>query len=167
MSCLGVHFALTADDAAALEAIDDEEDRLEYLTEEIEVRYFEAGGTYKAESDKSWDAMHRLLADGRLSWDGGTYPLNHAVLAGKSLYGEDDYIMSLKTPAQVKDIAQALAELDESALRKRYDAIDAKDYDGTLDDEDFDYTWHWFQDVRKLYQLAAREGRYMLFTADQ
>jgi hypothetical protein len=34
-------------------------------------------------------------------------------------------------------------------------------------DEDFAYTWEWFQDVRRLYQRAAAEGRHVLFTADQ
>jgi len=32
---------------------------------------------------------------------------------------------------------------------------------------DFDYARDWFQDVRRLYQRAAVEGRYVLFTADQ
>jgi len=37
------------------------------------------------ESDKAREAMHRALADGQLSWDGGTYPLNHVVLGGEDL----------------------------------------------------------------------------------
>jgi hypothetical protein len=52
--------------------------------------------------------MHRTLADGELAWEGGDYPLNHTVLAGRLLYTGDDYIMSLKTPAQMKDVAAAL-----------------------------------------------------------
>src|SRR5262245_10709156 len=51
------------------------------------------------------------LADGELTWAGGDYPLNHTVLAGKLLYTGDDYIMSLKTPAQVKDVAVVVAGL--------------------------------------------------------
>src|SRR5215468_6024526 len=98
MSCLGVHFALTAEDAAALRAIRDEQERLSHLQEEIEERYLAKPATYAAESDKSWDAMHRALSDGQLTWDGGTYPLNHAVLGGELLYTEADYIMTLKTP---------------------------------------------------------------------
>lgn len=167
MSCLGVHFALLPEEVAALEAIADEEERLGHVQEEIETRYFESGRDYLAESDKAWDGMHRTLADGELSWDGGEYPLNHTVLAGKLLYTESDYIMSLKTPAQVKDVAAALANLDEAEFRRRYDGIDQNRYDGEMGDEDFDYTWHWFQGVRKLYQRAAAEGRYVLFTADQ
>lgn len=164
---LGVHFALTESDVKELRAFDEEDDRLTFVTDVLEERYFEDDKTYVGESDKAWDAMHRALADGKLTWDGGAYPLNHTVLAGEILYTGDDYIMSLKTPAQAKDIAAALDKLTEQAFRRRYDAIDAADYDGELDDEDFAYTWTWFQTVRDLYRRAAQEGRYVLFTADQ
>ncbi len=167
MSCLGVHFAITDDDVATLRSIADEKDRLAHLQEEIEERYMAEPCTYAAESDKAWDAMHRVLADGHLSWDGGTYPLNHTVLAGELLYTDDDYIMSLKSPSQVKDIAAALEPITEDIFRTRYNKILPSEYGGELDDEDFSYTWEWFKNVRDLYQRAASEGRYVLFTADQ
>ena len=167
MSCLGVHFALTQDDALALEAIGNDDDRLEHLTEEIEERYFKEAEAYVAESDKSWDAMHRVLSDGTLSRSGGAYPLNHAVLGGTSLYAADDYIMSLKTPAQVRDIAAALAPIDEAEFRRLYNSIDPEDYDGDVSNDDFEYTWGWFVGVRDLYAKASAEGRFVLFTADQ
>jgi hypothetical protein len=167
MSCLGVHFALAEDDVATLRSIGDEQERLAHLQEEIEERYMAEPGTYAAESDKAWDAMHRVLADGHLSRDGGTYPLNHTVLAGELLYTGDDYIMSLKSPIQVKDIAVALEPITEEHFRERYNEIPTQEYGGELDDEDFFYTWEWFNDVRELYRRAASEGRYVLFTADQ
>jgi hypothetical protein len=167
VSCMGVHFAITEEEAQAIRSIANDNDRIAYLQEEIEERYFGSFPELLAESDKAWDAMHRTLADGRLTWDGGKYPLNHAVLAGESLYSGSDYIISLKRPEQVKAVAEALALLDESAFRSRYNAIDASSYDGAIDEEDFEYTWNWFQGVRELYTRAASEGRYVLFTADQ
>jgi uncharacterized protein DUF1877 len=167
MSCLGVHFALTEEDVAALRAIEDEQERLSLLQEDIEERYLAKPAIYAAESDKSWDAMHRALADGQLTWDGGTYPLNHTVLAGELLYTQSDYIMTLKNPAQVRDIANALQGITEAQFRARYDAIDRKSYGFDLTDEDFEYTWRWLQNVRELYVRAANEGRHVLFTADQ
>ena len=110
MSCLGVHFALNADDMAELRQTDlhDEEALQNYLAN-LEARYLgEEGGEHSAESAKAWDAMHRLLTDGRLEYQNGEYPLNHT--GG----GEDDtYIISLKTPVQVQDIAQALMTIDQ------------------------------------------------------
>jgi hypothetical protein len=141
MSCLGVHFALTEEDVAALRAIADEQERLSFLQEEIEERYLGDSSAYAAESDKAWDAMHRALSDGRLTWDGGTYPLNHAVLAGEFLYTESDYIMTLKSPAQVRDIANALPSITEARFRAGYDSIDKSSYGFDLTDEDFEYTW--------------------------
>ncbi len=167
MSCLGVHLALTEDEASALKLIDDEQVRWSYLLSVLEPRYLSNPPVYAAESDKSWDGMHRALADGRLTYDGGTFPLNHVVLGGEILCNGDDYIMSLKTPQQVSAIAAALALLQESSFRARYDQIDAGDYDGVLGEEDFQYTWNWLQEVRRLYATAAAEGRYVLFSADQ
>ena len=167
MSCLGVHFALTKDEAAHLRSLPDEQARLDHLQEVIETHYFEQQPHLKAESDKSWDAMHRTLTGGQLSWDGGEYPFSHVVLGGELLYTEPDYIISLKTPQQVRDIAAALPAIAEAEFRRRYFAIDADSYGFPLSDEDFGYTWEWFQGVRELYQRAAREGRFVLFTADQ
>ncbi len=167
MSCLGVHFALTKEEVEALKAIKDEEQRLDHLKEVIEVNYFNNHQELMAESDKAWDAMHRALADGQLTWGGGEYPLNHVVLVGESLYSDSDYIISLKTPQQVQDIAGVLPGITEADFRRRYFAIDAKSYGFPLSDEDFGYTWEWFQNVRELYLRAAKEHRYVLFTADQ
>ncbi len=167
MACLGVHFALTPQDVQQLRSISDEAERLDHLQSVIEDTYFSDHPELVAESDKAWDAMHRTLADGQLTWDGGAYPLNHVVLAGELLYTEADYIMSLKTPQQVQDIAAALPAMTREEFRRRYDAIDAEAYGFPLTDEDFDYTWDWFQGVRDLYTRAASEGRFVLFTADQ
>jgi hypothetical protein len=167
MGCLGVHFAITTQEVAALKSIADERQRLDHLKETIEESYFDESPEFMAESDKAWDAIHRALADGKLSWDGGLYPLNHAVLAGELLYTNTDYIMSLKDPKQVRDIAEALGSIDEQEFRRRYFEIDATDYGFELTEEDFGYTWEWFQNVRDLYKKAAAEGRYVLFSADQ
>jgi hypothetical protein len=167
MGCLGVHFALTEKETAHLRSLKKEQARLGYVTDVIEEAYFNDHADLKAESDKAWDAMHRVLADGKLTWDGGEYPLNHAVLAGELLYTDSDYIMSLKTPQQVREIAAALAEITEKEFRRRYFAIDTQSYCEPLSEEDLGYTWHSFQAVRDLYARAAIKGRFVLFTADQ
>jgi hypothetical protein len=94
MSCLGVHFALTDEDATALLHKATNADRLEFVQEHIEERYFNDEDIYIAQSDKAWDAMHRALAAGPLRYEDGDYPLSLAVIGGDALYDEDDYIMS-------------------------------------------------------------------------
>jgi hypothetical protein len=75
--------------------------------------------------------------------------------------------MSLKSPEQVRDIAAALPAVTEAEFRRRYFAIDPWSYGFPLSAEDFGYTWEWFGHVCRLYQKAASEGLYVLFTADQ
>lgn len=167
MSCLGVHFSLSSDEVQRLRDIEDESERVDFLHESIEEWYFAEHRERLADSDKAWDAMHRTLADGQLSWNGGEYPLNHVVLGGELLYTESDFIMVLKPPQQVRDVAAVLPMITEDEFRRRYFAIDEDSYSQPLDEEDFEYTWENFQDVRRFWELAAAEGRFVLFTADQ
>jgi hypothetical protein len=167
MACRGVHFAITFEEAERLRSIKDEEERLNHFHEVIDKFYFYEQPELKAASDKAWDAMHRVLTDGQLDWDNGFYPLNHVVLGGESLYTGDHYIMSLKTPEQVRDIAEALSVITEQEFHRRYFAMDQESYEYPLSEEDYQYTWGWFQNVRDLYQRAARDGRCVLFEVDQ
>jgi hypothetical protein len=167
MSCLGVHFALSEKEVKNLRSQPDNASRLDYLQEEIEESYFGDHPELVVESDKSWDAMHRTLADGQLTWGGGAYPLNHVILAGELLYTESGYIMSLKTPKQVQDIAAALPSVSEAEFRQKYFALDQNSYGFPLSEDDFSYTWDNFQSVREFFLSAAKQNHYVLFTADQ
>ena len=153
MSCLGVHFALTPDEVSQLRSFESDDERLAHLQEVIEEDYLSEENQLAVESDRAWDAMHRILSDGKLTWDGGNFPLNHVVLAGDLLYFGSDYIMSLKTPEQVKAIAEALSTVSFADFKSRYFSIDAEDYGFPLTDDDLSYTWEWFQGVREFIQL--------------
>ncbi len=67
---LGVHFTLETADVTSLLAAPDDDSRISFLEEQIEERYFTTP-EYVAESDKAWDAMHRALAGGQLSYESG------------------------------------------------------------------------------------------------
>ena len=83
------------------------------------------------------------------------------------IYELDDYIMSLKTPWEVKAIADGLRAVTKQVFRQEYFSIDQDDYGFAIGEEDYEYTWSWFQGVRELYYRAAEAGRYVLFTASQ
>ena len=167
MGCLGVHFALTEDEVNTLKSFDNDDDLLEYFQEELEEIYFDEQPEFKAETDKSWDAMHRLLSDGDLSYKTGPEPLRLVVIGGEQMYFRDNYIMSLKTPAQANAIASAITVISKEYFREHYDKMDEKKYGYPKSDEDFEYTWAYFGDIVALYQKAAAENRYVLFTAFQ
>jgi hypothetical protein len=167
MSCRGIFLALSDEDVAALLAKDGDAGRVAFLYEDLEERYFAEPQAWLAECDKAWDAMHRALTDGSLDDAAGAYPFAHVVLGGRQLHDGDEQILSLKSPAQVRVVAAALASITQDGFRARYDSIDPEDYGMDLSDEDFGYTWEWFQGVRDLFRVAAAADRHVLFSVDQ
>jgi hypothetical protein len=163
MSARGVHFALTPTQARnVLTAKTDQE--LVRLVEQIESAWDTA---YLVESDKAWDPIHRCLTDGSLLFVSGEYPLNHCICGGEQLHQGDGYTVSYVTAHQVKDVAGALAKMTKVGMRKRYDEIDPEEYEpNEQSDEDFEYTWQNFLDVRRFYKTAAQAGRAVIFTSD-
>ncbi|MCF2875558.1 MULTISPECIES: YfbM family protein [unclassified Tenacibaculum] len=167
MAYLGVLFSLSQKEVQKLKSFLSDEDRLDYLQEEIEEVYFEDYPERFAELEKSWDALHRSLTNGKLEWDNGSFPLNHTILGGELIYRKRNYIMSLKTPEQVKEIYSTLKDIAKTDLRTRYNKIDSKNYGFELTEEDFEYTWDWFEESKEFWKKADLENRYVLFTADQ
>jgi hypothetical protein len=164
MAGRGVHFALNAEDTERLLAAAGNDTAVkEIIQEDIEERWDKE---WLAQSDKAWDAIHRCLGGGSLTFE-TSGPGHQCILGGRQLHQGDDYIVSFLTPAQVQAVAAKVASFDESAMREAYNAIPESDYGQPLSEEDFQYTWSWFQGVRDLYQKAALAGRAMIFTVDQ
>jgi len=166
MACRGVHFSLDEPTVNALKAIGGDLERLQFIQERIEEDYFKNHPEWLAETDKAWDYIHRVLTDGELEWNNGTYPLNHVVMGGEPLYSESDNIVSLKTPKQVADAANELRQITEVSFRAKFFQLDEFEIAHTYE-EDFEYTWEWFQRLRTFWLRAAAEGRYVLFSVDQ
>jgi hypothetical protein len=160
---LGVHFAITSEHERALLAADDadDSDTVGVLLDLLEEHWDD--DELKVDTDKAWDAIHRCLTNGALDPDGGGYPLSHAVLGGRHLH--DDYYVVHLSAAEVHDVAAALAGIDQAWLRRRFDTIDPSDFDGTVNDQEFAYTWENLVDVQAFYQRAAAAQRAVIFTA--
>jgi len=163
MGCRGVHFAIDDSTAARLLQAGSDEERM-YVVQEIEERWDEE---YLYQTDKAWDAIHRCLTDGKLSFAGGSYPLNRCILGGRSLYEGDDYILVLISPEEVRHLSESLPMIDRSEFHRRYFQIDPKDYGLPLSEEDFEYTWDWFDGLAAFFQMASAKGRAVIFTVDQ
>ncbi|NOS82558.1 MAG: DUF1877 family protein [Nitrospira sp.] len=164
MSARGVHFAVTAEQHARLLDAAGNDDTLMAVVENIEETWDEE---FLAESDKAWDAMHRCLTDGSLLYESGEYPLNHVICGGRQLFKCDDHTVALVTSEQVRDVASALEPVTKAWFRERYfSLLRQDDYNGEIGDEDFEYTWDWFENVRGLYKKAAASDRAVIFTVD-
>jgi hypothetical protein len=162
MACRGVHFALTDEEASRLmDTPGADNDFLMDFVEEIEERWDEE---WLQQTDKSWDAIHRCLTDGKL--ESGDTPFHKCILGNDNLCEGDDYVMNFLSPEEVKEVAAAIKDIDRAELRRRYDEIDTDTY-GELSDSDFEYNWSWFPHLRDFYQKVAAANRAMLFTVDQ
>jgi hypothetical protein len=165
MSSRGVHFALSADQEARLLAAVGDDDGVMAVVDGIEEEWV-AG--HVMESDKAWDGMHRCFCDGKLLYEGGSYPLNHLVCGGRQLLQEDDAqgTVAYVTAAQVVDVAREAALVSRDDLLARYKKIKQRGYQFRLGDEDFGYVWENFVDVRAFFASAAAAGRAVVFSVD-
>lgn len=169
MGSLGVLFAV---DEITVERIRNMKmsERPDYISDDLEELYFEDYPERTCELDKSWDAMHRAFTDGSLCFDCSEYSLGLAVLGGEILYFDgkeyDDYIITAKTPEQVKTVYEALRDLSEKDLKKGYGRIDPEEYEDK-GEEDYEYTLEYVRDSLPFWRFAADHGLWVLFTADQ
>lgn len=170
MACRGVFFALTPKEESALLSAPDSDAVVELLTEEIEERWDEP---WLQEMDKSWDAIHRCLGDGSLRNSQPSLTAK-AILGGRQLSSRSDWVVSFLDAAEVRQVAAALTPLDEPEFRRRYFGLkkkflwfDLTAYEGEIGEQDFEYSWAYFEDMRRLFAKAAAAGRPMVFTVDQ
>ena len=163
MAGRGVHFALTADQASALLAAKSDR-KLVPLIEQIEETWEES---FLVETDKAWSAIHRCLTDGSLLYVSGEYPLNHCICGGRQLHRGQGYTVSFVSDQQTKDVAAALDKVTKAWMRRRYSRLDPGEYNEVeMGEEDFQYTWGNFLNVRRFYRKAAKAGRAVIFTVD-
>ena len=168
MSCLGVLFAVGKDIVDKMKKMP-LESLPGYISEELEELYFEEYPEQTFELDKSWDAMHRALTDGSLSFDSEGAPAL-AILGGERLYYDEDhtdYIITVKTPEQAKTVYEALSALTDKEFKKRYNAIPDEEYGEFKSAEDLEYTLEYLHDSLSFWRYASEHGLWVLFTADQ
>jgi hypothetical protein len=170
MACRGVFFALTKAEETKLLAAADSDAVVEIITEEIEERW---DCEWLVEMDKSWDAVHRCLGDGSLRTSQPSLTAK-AVLGGKQLSSNSDWIISYLTADEVQQVALAIAGIDQLEFRRRYFAlkkkllwIDRTQYDGPIGAEDFEYSWSNFEEMRAFFSKAAGAHRATVFSVDK
>ena len=162
---LGVFFALAEEDRIKLRTLSRPQDMRHFL-EQLEEHYFANETEWLAECDKAWDPIHRALGGGDLTVKPARYPFSHVVLGGEELPGAG-YTMILKTPQQVSAAAAAIAPVTHEQLRNWYFSINSETYEQGLSEEDWEYTWEHFVEVRNLFLKAASAQRAVLFTYDE
>lgn len=121
--------------------------------------------------DKNWHGLHFLLTDsGSLGATQVLGPLGNVVLGGTPTKWEASYgPVRFLTPREVKEVADALAQLNEEDLRRRYDSeafLAADIYPQGWDQTSLDYLMAAFCQVRDFFKQAAEEGNVVLLSCD-
>ena len=112
-----------------------------------------------------WDPIHRCLTEGELDPAAGDFPLNTAVLGGKQLLQGKDYTAVLVRPDMTRFIADALGELEEDDLRKKFFALKGGSYQLPVDEKHFMEVWLRVQDLKIFFEAAAENMEAVVFTA--
>ena len=86
MGCLAVLFALNEQELETFLNVERTE-RAYYMHNEIEENFWNDFPEYVCELDQSWDAMHRMLTDGRLNFENQYPPLCNVIFGGEFVYG--------------------------------------------------------------------------------
>ena len=159
--CIGIYYALDPDTAQSMRTLPE----AERLTR-INSLLASTTGADKLDVDESWDAMHRALTNGKLDFGPGKYATSFVVLGGERLFSGDEWIVMLISAAQAKAAATEIQPISRDAFHLRYGVIDGS-YDRVPSEEDFEYTWTSFIEVKSAFARWAREGKWILFVAAQ
>ena len=138
-----------------------------------------------AETDVAWDAIHRCLGEfppdtphfyevsaeagaWALPEDYGSYPLKLCVLGGRRVSDDDSrYIIRLIEPGEVSDLAEALTAITKDWMRDRYFKHCKGAWPSIYGEEDFEFTWEWFERLREFFVRHAPKGQSVIFTVNQ
>ena len=117
--------------------------------------------------DKAWESIYFLLTGCTSSdFENAEPPISLILFNGALIdenqdmgYGPATYV----SPEQVKEILEALPDLDKEQLRARFDSLKSKDavlYPFNPDSEDmFDYVLDYYKEMFNFYKLAAENDQ--------
>jgi uncharacterized protein DUF1877 len=170
MACLGAHFAITAEVAAQLNHDGlTNADIVAFIENQHEALRAEG---WVASTFKAWDGIHRCLTDGKLEL--GNTPAHLCILGATERFwvrredGQLEYIVNLLEPGDVRRVADAIRGIDQAEMHRGYDNIDPDSfYRLNMSEDDFEYTWQYFQPLQAFFQRAADAGRWVVFRVDQ
>ena len=160
----GFHIALAREHAKTLFSLKDDPSVHKFL-DELKLRPDIKKSGRLLDMGTLWDPIHRCLTEGELDPAAGDFPLNTAVLGGKQLLKGADYTAVLVRPDMTRFIADALAELEEDDIRKKFFALKGGSYTQPIDEKRFMEMWLRLQDLKVFFEAAAENMESVVFTA--
>jgi len=160
----GYHIALAREHAKTLFGIKDDASLRKFL-DELKAKPDMKKSGRLLDTGVLWDPIHRCLTEGELDPAAGDFPLNHAVLGGKQLHKGSDYTAVLIRPDMTSFIADAIAELEEDDVRKKFFALGNGSYKQPIDEKHFMEMWLMLQNLKVFFEAAAENIEAVVFTA--
>jgi hypothetical protein len=160
----GCHIALAREHAKTLFGIKDDSSLRKFL-DELKAKPDMKKSGRLLDTGVLWDPIHRCLTEGELDPAAGDFPLNHAVLGGKQLHKGSDYTAVLIRPDMTSFIADAIAELEEDDVRKKFFALGNGTYKQPIDEKHFMEMWLMLQNLKVFFEAAAENIEAVVFTA--
>lgn len=163
MGSLGVHFALSRAQVLKLRKLRGDDEAILELVGELEDAW---DRDWLCETDKAWEAIHRALTDGKLTFAGAEKhaPLGLAILGGESMVEDEDETVMFLDARRVPPLARALAALTEDEFRARY-FKKCRGYAAEFGEDDCAYSWSNLETLRAFVVKVAKAKRALLFTA--
>jgi hypothetical protein len=160
----GFHIALAREHAKTLFSLKDDPSICKFLDELKQRPDMKKSGRL-LDVGALWDPIHRCLTEGELDPAAGDFPLNTAILGGKQLLKGSDYTAVLIRPDMTHFIADALGELEEDDIRKKFVALKNGSYSQPVDEKRFMEMWLRLQDLKVFFEAAAENMEAVVFTA--
>jgi Domain of unknown function (DUF1877) len=160
----GFHIALAREHAKTLFGLKDDASLRKFL-DELKVRPDIKKSGRLLDTGILWDPIHRCITEGELDPAAGDFPLNHAVLGGKQLLKGTDYTAVLIRPDMTRFIADALGDLEENDIRKKYFALNGGSYKQPVDEKRFIEMWLMLQNLKVFFDAATENMEAVVFTA--
>lgn len=114
--------------------------------------------------DKSWHTIHYMLCGHEYE---GEPPFFNVVLGGTIINDDDVGYGPARhlTPIEIKEAFDAIKDISEEEFRSRFDCNKFEDediYPQFDSDEDFEYVWSYFEEVKKFFEQAVINKKHML-----
>jgi hypothetical protein len=154
--------ALERENAKTLFALKDEAPLLQFL-DELKARPNMKKGGRVLELGTAWDPIHRCLTDGELDPAGGDFPLNAVILGGKKLTKSDERVAMLLRPDVTRFVSDALDDLKEDDLRKKFFPLKGGSCQYPIDEKHFVEMWLRVRDLKIFFDAAAENLEAVVF----
>jgi len=164
---LGAHFMLTRTQAAPLLAARGDDNTLSDIIEALE----EGDKPKRYDTDKAWDVLSCALAPSGSERDADDWPWTGVILGAEELQERDEdggceMTVAITPPELVREVADALDELDEEMWAEAYAAMPDELRNPGYGPQEQAYAAAYIPGLREFWRQAAETGCYVVFHVD-